>query len=129
MSRNRSAEHILNRLLKYETSDTRLLNMIITSCRTALTTKSENGQLEHERKKIQETTGRCITPWRKLYSELGFSLSSKTHRTRTTLSIIVDGQSYTSAKVVAEHFSITSTEVYRRCRSTSKKWKQWKSDK
>lgn len=123
MSRNRAAEHILRRMLKYETSDERLLNMIIAACRTVYSTKNENKILEQERKKLQSDAGRCISPWRKLYSTLGLLSYPKR---RPTISVIVDGQLYKTVNEAAAHFSLTSMEVRRRCKSTSKKWKDWK---
>jgi len=126
MSRNRAAEHILRRMLKYETSDERLLNMIIAACRTVYSTKNENKILEQERKKLQTDAGRCISPWRKLYSTLGLLPYPKR---RSTISVIVNGQLYKTVNEAAEHFSLASMEVRRRCKSTSKKWKDWKESR
>jgi hypothetical protein len=124
MSRNRAAEHILRRILNTETSEARLLNMIIASCRTVFSTKGENQVLEQQRKKLQDETARCILPWRKLYSELGLLPSPK--RQRSNPMIMVNEQVYTTAKIAAKHLSLSSTEVRRRCKSSSKKWTAWR---
>lgn len=123
MSRNRAAEHILRRMLSVDTSEARLLNMIIASCRTVLSTKDENQVLEKERKQLQSETSRCILPWRKLYSGLGLLPSPKKQRSNPMF--MVNDQIYTTAKSAAKHLSLSSTEVRRRCKSSSTKWVMW----
>lgn len=124
MSRNRAAEYILNRMLKYDTSEARLLNMIIASCRTVFSTNDENRMLEKQRKAKQDYTKKCILPWRSLYKDLNLKPSPKKQRRNPM--IMIDEDVYTTASIAAKHLGMTSTEVRRRCRSSSSKWTSWK---
>lgn len=124
MSRNRSAEHILNRLLKYETSDARLLNMIITSCRTVFSTDVENRLLEKDRRARQQTTKRCILPWRSMYVKLNLQPSPRKQRAKAPM-VEIEGEVYQNAAVAAESLNMEVSKVRAYCRSTAEKWIYW----